>query len=328
MQNNNENRLEVVGYDDKDQFGPSFIVKASTGQTVKVADTFAEMFRMWAGRILVTAENEKWALTAAENTTGFATSIIMAPAEAGIEGTVPKEKTPDGRTGVLIQIYNRNRFDLKNQMILRIGQCVMTCPTTAVFDAFTNAKRKVKVGRSLRYFGDGFQKKGVVGNRKVWRIPVMEGEFIVEDAFGVAEAIAGGNFLILAKNRESGLKAAEEAVKAIRTSAKEVITPFPGGICRSGSKAGSRKYKLKASTNHPFCPTLKKIVADTQLPEDVNAVYEIVINGLTVEAVKNAVKVGVKAALNVPGVLKISAGNYGGKLGPYKVFLKEVLETT
>ncbi|MBX5320981.1 formylmethanofuran--tetrahydromethanopterin N-formyltransferase [Candidatus Bathyarchaeota archaeon A05DMB-3] len=320
-----ETRPEVVGYDEKDKFGPCFIVKTPKGHTVKVSDTFAEMFPLWAGRVLITADSEKWALTAAEVATGFATSVIMAPAEAGIEGLVPKEKTPDERIGALIQIYNRSRFDLKTQMMLRIGQCIMTCPTTAAFDALPNAKRRLKVGRSLRYFGDGFQKKGLVGDRKVWRIPVMEGEFIVQDSFGAAEAIAGGNFLIFAKDKNSGLQAAEEAIKAIKNRASEVITPFPGGVCRSGSKAGSLKYKLKASTNHPFCPTLKKIITDSQLPEDVNSVYEIVVNGLTVEAVKKAMGEGIKATINVPGVLRVSAGNYGGKLGPYKAFLKEVL---
>jgi len=323
-----ETQVKVVGYDEKDKFGPCFLVKSPMGHAVKVADTFAEMFPLGVGRVLITADNEKWALTAAEVTTGFATSVIMAPAEAGVEGFVQKDKTPDGRVGALIQIYNRNRFDLKSQMILRIGQCIMTCPTTSVFDALPNAKRRLKIGRSLRYFGDGFQRKGLVGNRRVWRIPVMEGEFIVEDSFGAMEAVAGGNFLILAKDKASGLLASEEAVKAIKNSGAEVIMPFPGGVCRSGSKAGSLKYKLKASTNHPFCPSLKKVVPDSQLPEEVNCVYEIVINGLTLEAVKKAMGEGIKAALNVPGVVKISAGNYGGKLGPYKAFLKEVLGIT
>ncbi len=320
--------LKVIGYDEKDQLGPCFVVKSPMGHTLKVADTFAEMFPLWVGRVLITADNEKWALTAAEVTTGFATSVIMAPAEAGMEGIVPNDNTPDGRVGALIQIYNRNRFELKGQMMLRIGQCIMTCPTTSAFDALPNAKRRLKIGRSLRYFGDGFQKKGIVGNRKVWRIPVMEGEFVVEDSFGAAEAVAGGNFLILAKDKASGLLASEEAVKAIKNSGAEVIMPFPGGVCRSGSKAGSLKYKLKASTNHPFCPSLKKVVADSQLLEEVNCVYEVVINGLTLEAVKKAMGEGIRAALNVPGVVRISAGNYGGKLGPYKAFLKEVLGIT
>ena len=306
----------------------TFTYKAENGNICEIVDTFAEMFPLWAGRVLITADTERWALTAAEVATGFATSVIMSPAEAGIEGTMSADNAPDNRTGALIQIYNRSRFELKNQMILRIGQCIMTCPTTAAFDAMPNAKRRLKVGRSIRLFGDGFQKKGMVGNRKVWKIPVMEGDFIVEDSFGVAEAIAGGNFLILTKDKFSGLKAAEEAVKAIKTKTNNVILPFPGGICRSGSKAGSLKYKLKASTNHSFCPGLRAIVPDSRLPEDVKCVYEVVINGLSVEVVKKAMGEGVKAAAGVSGVVRISAGNYGGKLGPYKVFLKEVSETT
>jgi formylmethanofuran--tetrahydromethanopterin N-formyltransferase len=306
----------------------TFTYKAENGNTCEIVDTFAEMFPLWAGRILITSDNERWALTAAAVTTGFATSVIMSPAEAGIEGMVPADKTPDNRVGVLIQVYSRDRFELKKQMIMRIGQCIMTCPTTSAFDAMPNAKRKLKIGRSIRLFGDGFQRKGLVGNKKIWRIPVMEGEFVVEDTFGTAKAIAGGNFLMFAKDKSSGLKAAEEAVKAIKNKTNEVILPFPGGVCRSGSKAGSLKYKLKASTNHPFCPRLKKLVPDSQLPENVNCVYEIVVNGLTVEAVKRAMGEGVKAAARVSGVVRISAGNYGGRLGPYKAFLKEVLEIT
>jgi formylmethanofuran--tetrahydromethanopterin N-formyltransferase len=323
-----EDELKVIGYDDKDTFGPSFIVTSSIGHILKISDTFAEMFPMWAGRILVTADTEQWALTAAATATGLATSVIMSPAEAGIESIVPQDKTPDDRPGVVMQVYNRNRFDLKAQMILRIGQCVMTCPTTSAFDAMPNAKRRLKVGRSLRLFGDGFQRSGTVSDRKVWKIPVMEGDFIVEDKFGAAEAVAGGNFLILAKDKASGLRGAEEASRAIKAGALEVILPFPGGICRSGSKAGSLKYKLKASTNHPFCPKLRTLVPDSQVPDDVNCVYEIVTNGLTLDAVKKAMGAGIRAASSVPGVVRISAGNYGGKLGPYKAFLKEALNIT
>ena len=320
-----ESKLEVTGYDEKDK---AFIVKSwPMGHVLKVSDTFAEMFPMWAGRVLITADTENWALTAAGTATGLATSVIMSPAEAGIEGTVSADKTPDNREGVLMQVYNRSRFELKAQMILRIGQCIMTCPTTSAFDAMPHAKRRLKIGRVIRLFGDGFQRKGTVEDRKVWKIPVMEGDFIVEDRFGVAEAIAGGNFIILATDKTSGLQAAEEAASAIRAKANEVIMPFPGGICRSGSKAGSLKYKLKASTNHPFCPKLRALVADSQVPEGVNCVYEIVINGLTLDAVKRAMVEGVKAAACVPGVVRISAGNYGGKLGPYKAFLKEALES-
>jgi formylmethanofuran--tetrahydromethanopterin N-formyltransferase len=292
---------------------------------VEIEDTFAEMFSMWAGRIMVTADSEEWAVTAARAATGFGTSIIMSPAEAGIEALVPADSTPDGRPGIVIQVYHRSRLDLKSQMILRIGQCVMTCPTTAAFDALPDAKRKMKVGRSLRYFGDGFQKRDTMFERRVWRIPVMEGEFIVEDRFGAINAIGGGNFLIMAESQKAGLLAAEEAVKAITMLKERVILPFPGGVCRSGSKAGSLKYKLRASTFHQFCPKLKKLVPDSRVPEAVNTVYEIVIDGLGLDPIKRAMGAGIKAAVKVPGVLRISAGNYGGKLGPYRADLKEVL---
>jgi len=258
--------------------------------------------------------------------TGFASSIIMSPAEAGIEGNVPPDKTPDGRPGTIIQIYHRTRRELKQQMILRIGQCIMTCPTTAAFDALPEAKRRLKVGRSIRLFGDGFQRKDEMYGRKVRRIPVMEGEFIVEDRFGAQNAVAGGNFLILAENQKACLQAAEEAVQAIGLESEGVILPFPGGICRSGSKAGSLKYKLKASTFHQYCPRLKKLVPDTMVPENVHSIYEIVINGLNLDVVKRAMAEGIKAAVKVPGVVKISAGNYGGKLGPYRAYLKENLQ--
>jgi formylmethanofuran--tetrahydromethanopterin N-formyltransferase len=317
------NKLEILNYGETEKI---FTVKSSaTGNVCKIADTFAEMFPLWVGRVLITAENEKWALTAASVTTGFATSVIMAPAEAAIERPVPAAETPDKRAGILIQIYNRDRFALKHQLMERIGQCIMTCPTTAAFNGLTG-KRVLRVGSSLRYFGDGFQKKTMVGARKCWKIPVMEGNFIVEDGFGAQEGVAGGNFMIFAETQAAALTAAEAAADAIRANAPDVIMPFPGGICRAGSKAGSLKYKMKASTNHPYCPTLKTVVPDSVVPDGVQCVYEIVINGLTLDAVKNAMKQGVTAAASTPGVVKISAGNYGGKLGPYKAFLKEALE--
>jgi formylmethanofuran--tetrahydromethanopterin N-formyltransferase len=292
----------------------------------EIQNTFAEMFGMWVGRVLITAKNEGWANTAARTATGFASSIIMSPAEAGVERAVQPENTPDGRPGVLVQIYHRTRIDLKAQMVLRIGQCIMTCPTTAAFDALPEAKRRLKVGRSLRLFGDGFQKKGVFADKRVWRIPVMEGEFVVNDNFGAAKAIAGGNLIIMARDISSGLQAAEKSVEAISNNCEEVVMPFPGGVCRSGSKAGSLKYKLKASTNHPFCPKLRGLTDESQVPDGVSCVYEIVINGLNLDAVKKAMAEGIKAAAGVPGVLRISAGNYGGKLGPYHAYLKDLLK--
>jgi len=316
-----DSKLEILSYDEAEKV---FNVKSPAGNTVKVQDTFAEMFPLWAGRILITAENERWVEIAANVTTGFATSVIMAPAEAAIERFVPAAETPDNRPGALVQIYNRDRFELKHQLMERIGQCIMTCPTTTAFNGLTG-RRVLRVGSSLRYFGDGFQKKALVNGRKCWKIPVMEGNFLVEDGFGAQEAVAGGNFMIFAENQQAGLRAGEAAADAIRKYAPDVIMPFPGGVCRAGSKAGSLKYKMKASTNHPYCPTLRTLVPDSVVPENVESVYEIVMNGLNLDAVKNGMKQGVTAAAGFSGVVKISSGNYGGKLGPFKAFLKEAI---
>lgn len=317
-------KLQIVSYDDKKK---CFLVKAPAGNIIEITDTFAEMFPLWAGRILITADTEKWALTAATVATGFAVSIIMSPAEAGIECTVPADQTPDKRPGALIQIYNRDRFELKNSFLTRMGQCILTCPTTKAFNGLMDTKRKIGVGRSLRFFGDGFEKRAMVGDRKCWKIPVMEGNFYVEDTFGVQEAIAGGNFMIMGETHEATLKAAEAAVEAIRSKVKDVVLPFPGGIARSGSKAGSMKYKLKASTSHTFCPSIKDQVPDTVVPPNAVSVLEIVINGLNLEAINNAMRVGVEAAC-LPGIVKITAGNYGGKLGPFKANLKDAIGAT
>ncbi len=295
-------------------------------ESVEIEDTFAEAFPMIAGRVLITAYNEKWALTSARAATGFASSIIMSPAEAGIEGgTVLPSETPDGRPGVMIQIYHRTYHEWKMQMLGRINQCVLTCPTTAAFDAMPDAKKQTRIGWAVRMFGDGFEKADAMAGRKVWRIPVMEGEFIVEDRFGVRKAAAGGNFLIMADSH-SGLQAAEKAVQAIQ-SVPGVILPFPGGICRSGSKVGSREYEIGASTNDPFCPKLRNVVADSKVPEGVGSVYELVFNGLNPGLLKKATAAGIRAAIQVPGVKKITAVNFGGKLGPVKIHLKEALES-
>jgi len=294
---------------------------------VEVEETFAEAFPMVVGRILVTAANPSWAMTAGKTATGFASSIIMSPAEAAVEGcTVPPERTPDGRPGVYVQVWHRSRRELKVQMIMRIGQCILTCPTTAAFDALPDAVRKLKIGLALRKFGDGFQKRDKLGDRNVWRIPVMEGEFIIEDKFGVKKGVAGGNFIIMANSQAAALSAAEEAVHAM-AAVEGVVLPFPGGICRSGSKVGSVKYKLPASTNHPFCPTLRSSISDSKVPGNVQSIYELVFNGLNTESVEKATGVGVAAAARTPGVVKITAVNFGGKLGPYQIRLVDALKS-
>jgi formylmethanofuran--tetrahydromethanopterin N-formyltransferase len=207
-------------------------------------------------------------------------------------------------------------------MITRIGQCVLTCPSTACFDGLPGEER-VSIGGQLRFFGDGFQSSKVIGGRRYWRVPVMEGEFLVEDKFGVQRAIGGGNFLILGSHQPVTLEAAELAVEAMQR-VPGVVMPFPGGIVRSGSKVGSKYKFLKASTNHAYCPSLRGIVASA-LSEGVHSVLEIVIDGLDVASIEQATRAGILAAC-IPGICRISAGNYGGNLGKFKFHLRKILD--
>jgi formylmethanofuran--tetrahydromethanopterin N-formyltransferase len=287
---------------------------------VEIEDTFAEAFGMWGARVVITAANRKWAREAAAQMTGFATSVIACGCEAGIEGDV--EDTPDGRAGVSVLVFAMGKDALVRQLTNRIGQCVLTCATTACFNGLPG-EEKVVIGGQLRFFGDGFQSSKRIGGRRYWRIPVMEGEFLVENKFGVQHAIGGGNFLILGSNPSVTLQAAELAIEAMQR-VPGVIMPFPGGIVRGGSKVGSRYKFLKASTNDAYCPSLKSVVA-TRLPDDVNSVLEIVIDGLEVPSIEQATRVGIHAAC-IPGICRIAAGNYGGNLGKFKFYLHKVLE--
>lgn len=288
---------------------------------IKVEDTFAEAFPIKVARVLITAVNERWAMEAARETTGFGTSVIGCPAEAGIDKILTSEETPDGRPGVAIMICHFKKDGIKDQLLGRLGQCVFTAPTTAMFNGL-EADEKLPI--KLHFFGDGFEYEKEVGGRKVWGIPMMEGDFICEEEYGVQAGVAGGNFFILAKDQMSALTAAENAVAAIR-QVEGTITPFTGGVVASGSKVGSKYKFMHASTNEKFCPTLRDKVEGSEIPEGVNGVYEIVIDGVSEEAVKEAMRVGIKAAVKVPDVVKISAGNFGGTLGKYQFQLKDVL---
>ncbi len=293
----------------------------------KLDNTFAEAFPMYVSRVLVTADSRRWALIAGKCATGFATSIILSPCEAGIEKLVKSEKTPDKRIGVLLQFWHNDLAQLKFQLILRLSQVVLTCPTTRVFDGLPRSKRKLTIGSSIARFGDGFERRETIYGRDMWIIPVMEGEFMIENKIGVTKGVAGGNIIILGKDRKGTLEAAWRAASAIRRSGLHVVLPFPGGVCRAGSKVGSRVYKkVKASTNHPYCPTLKNRIEDTKLSGDVECVYEIVINGLSERDVKLAMGIGAAVAASHDSVIRITCGNYGGKLGPYKLMLNDAVE--
>ncbi|MEZ0332677.1 MAG: formylmethanofuran--tetrahydromethanopterin N-formyltransferase [Gemmatimonadales bacterium] len=290
---------------------------------VAIEDTFAEAFTMRVARVIITAGNLRWAREAALKMTGFATSVIGCKCEAGIERVLPEAETPDGRPGISVLLLTMSKDDLGQRLIERIGQTVLTCPTTSCFDGLPEAAERVRVGSALRLFGDGFQGSKVIGGRRFWRIPVMEGEFLVEDKFGLQKAIGGGNFLILASSADAALAAAEAGVNAI-AGLPGVILPFPGGVVRSGSKVWSRRVKgMIASTNDAFCPTLR-VVTTTALPETVNSVLEIVVDGTDVDAVSRALRLGIEAACG-DGVVAISAGNYGGELGPHHFYLRRIM---
>jgi formylmethanofuran--tetrahydromethanopterin N-formyltransferase len=292
---------------------------------IPIDDAFAEAFPMTAARLIVTAENPEWARIAGTVATGYAASVIGCDAEAGIERTLTDEETPDDRPGVSLLLFAFNREALQKAVVNRVGQCILTCPTTACYNGLPVIKDKtIRVGGNLRFFGDGFQFSKKLEGRRYWRLPVMDGEFTCEDLFGTTKGVAGGNFLILGESQGAALTAAQAAVAAIR-QVSGVIMPFPGGIVRSGSKVGSRYKKLRASTNDAYCPTLRGLV-QTALPDGTNAVYEIVIDGLDLPAVEEATRVGVRAAC-IPGVVRVSAGNYGGNLGPFHLHLHKLLAT-
>jgi formylmethanofuran--tetrahydromethanopterin N-formyltransferase len=291
---------------------------------VEIEDTFAEAFPIKIARVLITGASKKWALVAAQEATGFGTSVIMCPAEAGVEKVVNGDETPDGRPGAYIQICTFGFKALEEQLLKRLGQCVLTAPTAAMWNGLPGTEKQFDTGFKLKFFGDGFESETNIGGRKAYKIPMMQGDFVAEHNIGAQDGIAGGNFFIMADNQMAALAAAENAVESIAQQ-DGTITPFPGGIVASGSKVGFTNYKfMKATTNEKYCPSIKAKIKDTKVPADVNAIYEIVINGLSVEAISKSMKAGIEAAVKIPGVKKISAGNYGGTLGPYKFNLKEL----
>ncbi len=298
---------------------------------VVIDDTFAEAFPMKATRIVVTAHELIWARHAAVAATGFATSVIACGCEAGIERELSADETPDGRPSVALLLFSMSGKELAKQIERRVGQCVLTCPTTAVFAGITEGEA-VALGKHLRFFGDGWQLSKVIPGVRYWRIPVMDGEFVAQETTAVVKAVGGGNFLMLARDTESALRAAEAAVGSMR-ALPNVIMPFPGGVVRSGSKVGSKYAALNASTNEAFCPSLYGLVAKSEITLETRCVLEIAIDGLTEADVSAAMRAGLRACIAIGpagGLLRLSAGNYGGKLGPYHFYLHRLLvdETT
>jgi len=292
---------------------------------VAIDKTFAEAFPMKATRAIITAQNEKWAMISAQAMTGFATSVIACGCEAGIERVLEPSETPDGRPGVAILIFAMGGKSLAKQLETRAGQCVLTSPTSALFAGIDEGK-KIPLGKNLRYFGDGFQISKLIDGKRYWRVPVMDGEFLTEATTAQVEAVGGGNFLVLAESQSQALAACEAAIEEMR-KIPNVIMPFPGGVVRSGSKVGSKYPALGASTNDAFCPTLKG-VTKTDLSPEIESVMEIVIDGLAKEDIDKAMHAGIQAVCDLgekQGIKRISAGNYGGKLGPFHFHLQEIM---
>lgn len=307
---------DVPAIMDESAAEPSRWLSSPTGLLVE--RTFAEAFPMAYTRLIVTTENRHWAEIAATTFTGYATSVIGCDLEAGVERYLAPEETPDGRPGVSLLMFSFSRDKLGAAVANRVGQCLLTCATTAIFDGLPDGAvdRRIPVGDRLRYFGDGFQMSKQIAGRRYWRIPVMDGEFFCVDSVGTGKGVAGGNLIFGGTSQRETLAAAEAAVAAART-VPGVILPFPGGVVRSGSKVGSKYKSLRASTNDEFCPTIGGRAAEPSLPEATTAVYEIVIDGVDFAAVEAAMRAAFQTLLTAPGLTIVTAGNYGGKLGAH-----------
>ena len=293
---------------------------------VHIDDTFAEAFPMLGTRLLITADTPAWVQAAAVSMTGFATSVIDCGCEAAVERLLPPDETPDARPGAAVLLFAMSKAELAKQVARRVGQCVMTSPGSACYAGLRDGPA-IPLGNALRYFGDGWQIAKRVGTRRYWRIPVMDGEFLCEAATAAVDGVGGGNFIILAADRRAGLAAAQAAVMAIH-DVPGAILPFPGGVARSGSKIGGKYKGMIASTNTVFCPTLRGTVPASLVPEGVESILELVIDGVSAEAVAAAMRAGIAAVAGLGaagGVVSVTAGNYGGKLGRYHFRLHEVM---
>ncbi|MBX9787329.1 MAG: formylmethanofuran--tetrahydromethanopterin N-formyltransferase [Pirellulales bacterium] len=288
-----------------------------------IVDTFAEAFRMWYARLIVTALDEEALADAVREVTGYASSVIACDVEAGLEQSLAPADTPDGRVGAAVMFFGYSADALSKAVPSRIGQCVMTCPTTAAYDGLPTAETRIALGNHLRFFGDGFQKSKRIGQRRFWRIPVMDGEFVVEATAGAAKGIGGGSLIIEARTQLAALLSARRAAAAVAQLAG-VIAPFPGGLVRSGSKVGSRYKALRASTNDAWCPTLRGRV-DSELHPETECAYELVFDGVDEQAIRSAMHYAAHAAAG-SDILRLSAANFGGNLGKFQFHLREVVE--
>ncbi len=289
----------------------------------EIEDTFAEAFGMRFARLIVTAHDEYWLDAALREFCGDSASVIACDAEIGVESRLAGEATPDGRPGAAVLVFGFSSDALGKALPRRSGQCIMTCPTTAIYDGLAEAEKRLPLGKHIRFFGDGFQKSKQIGGRRYWRIPVMDGEFVAVEDVGIGQGVAGGNIILQARTQQAALDAARRGAEAV-AAAPGAIAPFPGGVARSGSKVGSRYKTLRASTADAYCPTLRGRV-ESKLHPEANCAYEIVVDGIHEDAVAQAMRAAIQAAAG-PDVVRITAGNYGGKLGKFHFHLRNLVD--
>lgn len=292
-----------------------------------VDDTYAEAFRSIYSAVLITARDRYWLDQAVQAATGNASSAILCDCEAGLDCYLGPDETPDGRPGAVVQ-FHVPRFAkdrekrLERSLLVRVSQNVLTCPTAAAFNVLPAEERWFPLGRKVAYFGDGHQYRAERFGRRCWVVPILSGEFVIERRFGWADGLMGGNLWFFGSTAGAALEAAVRAAAAA-AAVPGVILPFPGGVAASGSKAGSRYPFAVASTYAEYCPTLRgKEGVDSRLPEGVVSVQEIVINGGDLDRIRAATRAAIAAARDTPGLLTISAGNYGGRLGKNFIYLR------
>lgn len=290
-----------------------------------VDDTYAEAFKSLYAEILITARDRYWVDRAVEACTGNASSTIMCDCEAAMSHYVEPGETPDQRPGAVVQ-FHVPRFwkdrvqKLERSLIVRVGQNVLTCPTAACFSTMPNEATTFPLGRKLAYFGDGHESESNRFGRPGWVIPILSGEFFLDAQFGYREGLMGGNLWYFGSTAEGALEGAMKGVEAAKRAG--VIMPFPGGMAGSGSKAGSKYKFIVGSTYAEYCPTLREKMGDQcRLPQGVVSVQEIILNGCDLPTIAASMQAAIAASRATPGLERISAGNYGGKLGKSFIYL-------
>jgi len=290
---------------------------------IEIEDTYSEAFDGLFSRILITAGNDKLLRKAAFGSTALP-STVLGESEGGIEKWLNEEETPDGRKGAIVQIwanYRRGISKLEYELAKRIRQGILVVPTTRVFNALESEER-IDIMNRVGHCGDGYESVEEKFGREIINIPIMMGGFIIERHLGYAKGVMGGTVWFFCETLDAALEAGDKAVDAV-SGVDDAITPFD--VCSAGSKVETKYPEIGPTTNHPYCPTLKGKIPDSKVPDGVVSIPEIVINGTTIDVVKEAMRVAIQSAVGVEGVVKISAGNYGGKLGKHKIWLRDLV---